>query len=56
MSAYDGAGDQIAGAIVAFSSKRAACKRAAKYFGYESYTEAKRHGWCEVRPLCNTKE
>lgn len=38
--------------ILAFESKRAACKRAAEEYGYPSYTEAKRKGWVEVRPLC----
>jgi hypothetical protein len=38
-------------ALLAFESKREACKRAAKEFGYETYTEMKRDGWCEVRTL-----
>jgi hypothetical protein len=37
--------------ILAFESKRAACKRAAEYAGYASYTEAKRDNWVEVKPL-----
>lgn len=37
--------------IPAFSSKAVACKEAAYQFGFNTYTEAKRKGWCEVRPL-----
>ena len=36
------------GAILAFSNKRRACYYAASYYGVNSYTEAKRKGWCEV--------
>jgi hypothetical protein len=38
-------------AVLAFKSKRAACNRAANRFGFDSYTDAKRRGWCEVRKL-----
>jgi hypothetical protein len=42
-------------AILAFTSKRAACSRAAKEYGFASYTEAKRKDWVEVRPLPTVK-
>ncbi len=35
--------------ILVYQSKRKAQKRAADYFGFLTYTEAKRKGWCEVR-------
>lgn len=38
-------------AILAFTSKREAYRRAAKHFGFDSYTEATRKGWCEVREI-----
>jgi hypothetical protein len=38
-------------AILAFESERRARQRAAKHFGFDGYAEAKRKGWCEVRPL-----
>lgn len=39
-------------AILAFLSKADACKRAAKEYGFDTYSEAKQKDWCEVRPLC----
>lgn len=41
----------VANPILAYTSIRAAQKRAAKYAGFDTYTEAKRKGWCEVRTL-----
>lgn len=38
-------------AILAFDTKRSACGRAAQCWGYDSYSEAKADGWCEVRKL-----
>lgn len=38
-------------AIVSYESKRAAWSRAAGEYGYATYTDAKRDGWCEVRQL-----
>lgn len=38
-------------AILAFKTKAAACKRAAKEYGFDSYSEAKRNKWCEVRSI-----
>jgi hypothetical protein len=38
-------------AVLAFFSKQAACKRAAERYFYDTYTEAKRDGWCEVRKI-----
>ena len=38
-------------AILAYTSKRKAQKRAADAFGFPTYTAAKRKGWCEVREL-----
>lgn len=43
--------DDGGSAILAFFSKADACRRAAKHFGFDSYTEAKTKDWCEVRPL-----
>ncbi len=34
--------------ILAFESKRAACLHASRNYGFETYSEAKRRGWCEV--------
>lgn len=31
-----------------YGSKKKACHAAAKEFGFDSYSEAKRKGWCEV--------
>ena len=39
------------GAALFFTTKRAACRRAAREYGFATYTEAKRKGWCEVRLL-----
>lgn len=44
-------GNGKAAAILAFESKKVACKRAATVFGRESYTAAKHKGLCEVLPL-----
>lgn len=38
-------------AVLAYRSKQKAEKRAAKHFGYYSYTLAKKDGHCEVRQL-----
>jgi hypothetical protein len=38
-------------AVLAFWSKREACRRAAKHFGFDDYADAKRNGCCEVRRL-----
>jgi hypothetical protein len=38
-------------AILTFTSKREACYRAAKNYGYDTYTQAKKDGWVEVHPL-----
>lgn len=35
--------------VLVYVSKRAAQKKAAEFFGFDTYTEVKRHGWCEVR-------
>lgn len=37
--------------ILAFETKKLACQRAARNYGFLTYTEAKRKGWAEVRPL-----
>ena len=37
--------------LLAYTSIRAAQRRAAEYAGFDTYTEAKRKDWCEVRPL-----
>ena len=42
-------------AVLAFTSKRDACRRAAKNYGFDTYTRAKRCDWCEVRPLAKGK-
>lgn len=42
--------------ILAFESKRAACLNATYNFGFSSYSEAKRKGWCEVRPLAAKRQ
>lgn len=36
-------------ALLVLPTKKSACERAAKHYGYESYREAKKEGWCEVR-------
>lgn len=38
-------------ALLAFTSKAEACDRAAKNWGYDSYSQMKADGWGEVRPL-----
>ena len=43
-------------AILAFQSKREACRRAAKFYGFTTYTQAKRKGWVEVRLLAGRFE
>lgn len=47
---YNYEGHSLSG-VLAFESKKFACRRAAQYFGFDSYAEAKRKGWCEVRGL-----
>lgn len=37
--------------VLAFTTKRSACRHAARQYGFKSYTQAKRKGWCEVRSL-----
>ena len=41
----------VSHAVLAFDTKTAACRRAAAEYGFDTYSEAKRHGWCEVRKL-----
>lgn len=43
--------DDGGAAILAFTSKREACRRAGKHYHFGSYTEAKKNDWCEVRKL-----
>jgi hypothetical protein len=38
-------------ATLAFASKRDACYRAASEYGFDTYSEAKRNGWVEVKTL-----
>ncbi len=38
-------------AILAFDDRSEACIRAAKHYACETYADAKRDGWCEVRRL-----
>lgn len=38
-------------AILAFTTQRDAKQRAAREYGYETYTEAVKDGWCEIKPL-----
>lgn len=38
-------------AVLAYTSRRAAQRRAAKHFACASYGEAKAAGWCEVKLL-----
>lgn len=38
-------------ALLAFTSIRAAQARAAKHYGYDSYSGVKKDDWCEVRLL-----
>jgi hypothetical protein len=35
-------------AILMFTNKKKAQKRAAKHYGFDTFGEAKRNGWCEV--------
>ncbi len=42
-------------AIQVFTSKAIACSCAAEEFGFWTYTEAKRKGWCEVRRLSDVE-
>lgn len=37
--------------LIAFPSRAAAQRRAARMYGYATYGAAKRDDWCEVRPL-----
>jgi hypothetical protein len=43
--------DDGGAAILAFEKCRQAQRRAAKHFGCDTYAEARRDGWCEVRRL-----
>lgn len=36
-------------ALLAFTSIRAAQQRAASEYGYHTYSEVKKDGWCEVK-------
>lgn len=38
-------------AILAYTSRQAAQKRAAEHYGFDSYTEVHKADWAEVRPL-----
>lgn len=38
-------------AILAFTSKRQAQRRAADNYGFDTYSEAKKNDWVEVKPL-----
>lgn len=38
-------------AILAFTSLREARERAAQEYGFDTYVEARKNDWCEVRPL-----
>jgi hypothetical protein len=38
-------------AILAYTSKREAQSRAAKAYGYDTYSQVRKDDWCEVRPL-----
>lgn len=40
-------------AILAFTSQREAKSRAAQEYAFDTYAEAKKSGWCEVKPLVN---
>ena len=42
-------------AILVFSSKRAAQRRAAKHYGYDTYSEVFATGFCEVRDIGGVK-
>jgi hypothetical protein len=42
-------------ALLVWTSKRAACQWAANNWGFRTYTETKRNGWCDVR-LINKAE
>lgn len=37
--------------IIVFESKRKACARAARTYGFPSYSAAKHKDWCEVRKV-----
>jgi hypothetical protein len=37
--------------LVVFTTKQAACYRAADEYGFKTYSAAKRAGWVEVKPL-----
>lgn len=47
---------EIPGALIAFESKKAAMRRAADHYGYESYSKVRRDDWCEVRELASREE
>jgi hypothetical protein len=38
-------------AVLAFRTKFHACARAPKHYAFDTYTEAKQAGWCEIRKL-----
>jgi len=38
-------------AILVFTSKAKAMQRAAKNYGYDTYAQAEKDGWCSVREL-----
>lgn len=42
-------------AILAYETKRKACQRARDEYGFDTYTQTKREGWCEVRQLPTSK-
>ena len=43
-------------AMLVFASLREAQSRAAKHYGFDSYTEVKKNGWCEVRSLTTSPQ
>lgn len=42
-------------AVLAFTSIREAQARAAKHYGFDTYSEVKAAGWCEVKPLVGSQ-
>jgi hypothetical protein len=40
-------------ALLVFASIHKAKSRAAQEYGFDTYAEAKKNGWVEVRPMCN---
>jgi hypothetical protein len=53
--AAHGTGDKALDGIIAFETKRAACRIAAGMYGFRTYSLVKRAGWCEVRPLTEVR-